>query len=131
MAKISGLVASLCVAMLLSACGGDDDNGGTGNTSTPSAACKSLTKVICEKFYTCFTKEQLAQAAELVGTSQTDCETKIMDCSEEETKCETGKTFSSSNASACLGDVKAYTCSELLNLADESDGPASCEQVCQ
>jgi len=109
---------------------GGGSSGGPGNTGNAVEACKNATKVLCEKFWTCFPEEQLSQLPELVGTDQEDCETKIMDCSEEGTKCDPGTSYNAANASQCLSDIKGLECSDLVTLAGGSEGPAACNQVC-
>jgi hypothetical protein len=107
-------------------CGGDDDNAGTG---TPEEACKSIMAEMCAKFFGCFSKDELALAADVVGANEADCRTKFVQdqCSSQMVKCDSGESYSSSKAKECLDQFKAFSCTEF----GQGNTPAACETVCQ
>jgi len=128
------ILASLCVMGLFAVvgCGGDDDKGG--GTATPADACKSIVAELCSKFYGCFNEEELDAARALdiipVGNNEADCRTKNEQdqCTEQQLKCDSGKSYNSGKASECLEQYKSYSCEEFKT---QDDGPAACDAICQ
>jgi hypothetical protein len=113
-------------------CGGDDDKGG--GTGTPEAACKSIVAELCSKFYGCLSEAELDAARSLdlfpVGNNEADCRTKNEQeqCTEQQLKCDSGKSYNSGKASECLNQYKSYSCDEFTT---QEDSPAACEAICQ
>jgi hypothetical protein len=118
---------ALFAGLVVAGCGGDDDGDATGN---PITACKSLVAETCSKFWGCFTDSELALAVDIVGNNEADCRTKFEqeNCTEQMTKCDSGKTFSSAKASECLSQFKALSCGEFTSTGTD---PAACEAVCE
>jgi hypothetical protein len=121
------ILAGLSVAALLSvvACGSDKDDS---STSTPDAACKSIVAELCSKFFGCFTKDELAAAASVVGNNEADCRTKYeqQQCSSQMLKCDSGESYSSSKANECLDQFKSFSCDEF----GTGNTPAACDAIC-
>lgn len=91
----------LVVAVLLvsAACGG-------ANTSDPVSACRSLVSVECKKGFQC----DPTGAARLFGT-ESACESQLdTACTSANLGCPSGKSYSSGNASKCIDDVNAQSC---------------------
>jgi hypothetical protein len=111
---------ALVLAALLG-CGGS--NGAAGNTSDPVAACKNLFTTLCNKLFEC----NPTQAGQAYGSSAA-CVTALSgNCSAAGTACPSGKSYSASNASACINAYGSESCTDVTNGVT----PASCGQICQ
>src|SRR5215470_19527066 len=96
------LSAFLLAALL--GCGGS--NGGAGNTSDPVAACKNLFTTLCNKLFEC----NPTQAGQAYGSASA-CATSLSGgCSTTGTSCPSGKSYSASNASACINAYAGESC---------------------
>ena len=119
-----GLVLALGLASV-PGCGSDDDS------SSPMSDCKSFYSAMCAKFYGCFTKDELAPFAEIVGNNEADCRTKWQgeNCTTEKVKCDSGETYDPSAAKECISQFKSLSCDEFSS--DTAATPAACDQFCK
>lgn len=123
--KSTGFALVLFGSFALSACGGG------GGDLSPQGACKQVMAAMCDKFYSCFSKEELAAAKDFVGTSRADCVKKQQaeNCSASDSACDSGETFNSDKAKSCISGFKALTCNDLES--EDIPTPAVCDQVCE
>ncbi len=128
--RVLACLAFGLVSLSLSGCGSDDDE-----SSDPLSVCKRLAKTECSKFYECYSADELADPGvqETVGTSQANCETKLIaeQCEGEKLACDDGKTYHGDNAEQCAKDFDAFSCSQFKTLGSSTDTPKSCDDICQ
>ncbi len=123
-------IACLVLGILsaaLPACSSSDSGGG----ADAATECKKLSGAICKQFYKCFTADELAAAADEVGTSEADCETKQNASNCADTACAAGKTYQASSAESCVSAFEAFTCDEIAGFGDTTATPAACESICK
>lgn len=111
----------------LGACG--SDNNGAGSVSDPVEACKQSSQIVCDKFFACYTKEELDMLKDVIGLNAADCTTKFnAECTPEKSNCDAGETYHADKASECLDGFKAFTCTDIKRSPIVE--PAACAQIC-
>ena len=115
-------VFGLC-ASSVSSCGG----GGVG----AQEACNEIYVSLCNKFYDCYTKDQIAANKDVFGLNRGDCAVKYQnsECTTTKVACDSGQTYHADKADACLSGFKALSCTDIM--ATTLPTPAVCDQVCQ
>ena len=124
--KFFGVLTCVVMAGLsVSAC--SSDSGG----SDPVSKCKELAAATCEKYYNCFSEEELTAASAGVGNNKADCVDKQgSQCNADSAKCDSGEAFHSDKADACISGFQAFSCDEFRGLGTTTQSPAACDQVC-
>ncbi len=92
--------------------------------------CKRLYAAECDKIFMCLTADQLAAAADSVGTTATECATmaEAMDpCVEDQ--CQGAGTFDGAQAEKCVAAYEAFTCDQFTDTT--TPDPVECGTVCQ
>ena len=130
MTKTAVWISSLVFAVL-AGCGGG------GGSSSPKAACEDLSASLCERFYACYSAEELASAG--FPASEHECVTMFSEqqgCSTITTAnaCDDsgGGSYDADAASDCLDQVAGLSCSEVRDpeASLETSAPA-CAEVCK
>jgi hypothetical protein len=111
--------ASWFVAVVLAAAGAAGC--GSSDPSTPQAACNSLASTACNRFFVCFP----TQAAGIYGT-EAACGPILQQQICTNITCPAGKTYHGSQATQCINDYKAQSCTDV----GAGVTPASCNTVC-
>ena len=108
------LVGMCLVGLLMvGGCSSKSDDSGAAD---PVSACKSFAGAICSKVFGCFSKDQQALLVDEFGNNQSDCNTKLSaNCTTEMTKCDSGTSYDSANASECLHQVQSLSCAEFMD----------------
>jgi len=107
--KIVNVLCAGILGFMMAGCG-----------ASPEKLCNDAITNSCAKLIEC----------KFSTMSQADCEAnakKSTDCTKADTSCPSGKTYSSSNASACVNDFKNVSCADLM----AGKIPSSCSTVCQ
>jgi hypothetical protein len=127
MRKLLAVVACGVGIWAFSACGSSGD--GSGSISDPVEACKEGSKIICDKIFACFTKEELEDAKMVVGLNAADCaERQNADCTPDKKNCKAGETFHADKAQSCLDGIRSYNCDDIKD--PNTPDPAACAVVC-
>jgi hypothetical protein len=106
-------IVVLCASVAFAGCGSSSD------TSSPSAACNSISSASCNKAYSCNSSlPGNATTCTTAAEAEAGCATLT---------CPTGKVFSSSQASQCLSDINSESCADVNNEVV----PVSCDNICQ
>jgi hypothetical protein len=108
--------------------------GGSGDGADPKAACQDQQVTVCERFYTCYTADEL----EAIGFPPTEaaCVTMLQaseGCSQQTTEnvCVGNERYHADQADDCLDQIAGLACSQVRNpdLDIELAAPA-CGKVC-
>jgi hypothetical protein len=93
-------------------------------------ACNQVMDILCDKFFSCYTKEQLDAAQSVVGLNAADCKVKFKakNCGVEEVKCDAGETYHGDKAKQCVDAFRDLSCNNIrMGTITEA---AVCKQVC-
>ncbi|MCE9577399.1 MAG: hypothetical protein K8W52_29895 [Deltaproteobacteria bacterium] len=124
------LALALALAATLAAC---TDDAATGTTAR--AACEDAQAALCERFYSCFTAEELT-AAGLPATEAacTAMFTEMAGCATQTSAniCDPGETYHPERAADCLDQYSALTCSLIRDGSEDQIDAATpaCAAVC-
>lgn len=104
-----------------------------GEESSPAADCEELARVVCGKYFECFSPEE--RAAAMIPASEADCVAATradFDCAGQtvDTTCAAGESYDAATAADCLAEHAALTCDVIRTDLEESDTP-SCAAVCR
>jgi hypothetical protein len=126
MRTISKLTVTAILGVFFMACGGE---GGAGGPLTASNACKELAVEFCAKMHQCLPKEAIASDPDTYGKDAADCAKKFQasECTPDKIVCETGTTYSASDAEACIDAVPMTTCDAFV----AGNLPATCDKICK
>ncbi len=148
--KISGLsaVALASAVALMSACtsgGGGAGGGGTvgtrggasrggGATMTSTEACKAMFTTLCDRLYSCFTSDQLADFEKAGGfTDAAGCAKKLSDDSCPGYKTAVDKktiTFNAGLVSGCTAGLKSLACgNSIIEFLENGRKSSSCKGI--
>jgi hypothetical protein len=122
------------VAMLASACGGDDDGGGS--SKSPGQLCKNLSAAICAQVYKCL--PAAAIDPDQFGSSEPACVSmqnmeQGCDSVTADNACEGSEKYHADQASKCVDQINAASCSQLIAAGtggDISAAAPACAMVC-
>jgi hypothetical protein len=126
MRTISKLTVMAILGVSLVACGG---GAGAGGPLTATNACKELAVEVCAKMHQCLPKEALAADPDTYGKDAADCAKKFQatECTPDKITCESGTTYSASDAESCIDGIPMTTCDNFV----AGTLPASCDKVCK
>ncbi len=118
-------ISVLSLGLFATSCGGDDDE------LSAQDACYQLADILCDKFFNCFTSEQLTAAQDVVGLNAADCKTKYKasECNADAVKCDLGETYHADQASSCVAQYKGLSCTDVM-AGDDMPTPAACNLIC-
>ena len=124
--KIGVLVCLGAALFSVSACSSSDSS-----SNDPVALCKELSATQCQKYYSCYSADELKASVDDVGTSQADCVKKFdAECTGE--ACNAGLTYHGDFARTCVDEYAKLSCSQVIALNDGTAAPpTACTKVCQ
>ena len=107
----------------LSSCGGSD--------LSEQEGCNQVYASLCNKFYDCYSKDDLAANKDIFGLNRGDCAVKYqnMNCTPTMVACDSGQTYHPDKAQSCLAGFKSLSCSDIMMTPLPT--PAVCDQICQ
>jgi len=113
----------LIIALSLS-CGGDDE-------LSAQEGCNQAVDILCDKFFSCFTKEEADAAKDFIGLNAADCKVKLKaaECGADNVKCNLGETYHADKASECVNGYKGLSCTDIKKGANLPE-PAACTLIC-
>ena len=115
-----------CFGMVV-ACGGSDG-------VSPRQACEDSASALCERFYACYTAQELASAG--FPSSEAACVTTLQSqqgCAAETTQniCTGNAKYSPVEAQKCSDQITGLSCSQVRDpFFDEATAAPACTMVC-
>ena len=118
------ILAAVALVVSLGSCGGD-------SALSQQDACKSQVNLLCDKFFSCYSTQELSLPAvqAIIGLNAADCKVKYSaECTADKVKCNLGQTYHADKAQACVDAYSGLSCADVKK--DKLPEPAACAQVC-